>query len=314
MASRKLDERLEQLRRLRSAVPDGEVVGVLRKSLRDKSNLVVAEAAKTIASVRMPSLIPDLVESMNRLFDDPIKSDPKCWGKTAIAKALTDLDYDQSLAFLRGARHVQMEPVWGGHEDAAPQFRGTCLLALVQCSDLLRVEVFRHLVDALTDPADPVRLEAVRALSQLGGDEANLLLRLKARSGDKRSAVTGQVFDALLALDPRNGVPFVAEFMNSSELEVRDEGALALGSSRLPEAVDLLIKQWNETKDREFGAVLLRAMSSSRQQVALDFLLNLVRTGSTRDMTMALDALKLHADSTEIQAKLDQARKERPEN
>src|SRR5687768_578685 len=119
----KLEERLEEVRHLRTASPADQALPALRKALRDKANLVVAEAAKVAASLKLTILMPELLAAFDRLFQDPVKTDSKCWGKTAIAKALTDLDYRESSPYLRGARHQQMEPVWGGQEDAAIHLR-----------------------------------------------------------------------------------------------------------------------------------------------------------------------------------------------
>ena len=309
----KLEERLETLRQLRGRTPDDAVLGLLRKSLRDRANLVVAEAAKLCSDLRLSSLIPDLLSSFDRLFEDPVKADSKCWGKTAIIKALTLLDHVDSPPFLRGLEHIQMEPVWGGQEDAAIQLRANSILGLIQCTDLRRTDVLRHVVDALADAADPVRLEAVRALAQMNGDEAVLLLRLKALLGDRSSIVIGQVFDALLEIDRDRAIAFVAQYLRSSVVGVRDEAAFALGGSRLAGAIGLLMKMWNQTKDRAFRGVLLRALSSSRQPSAIEFLLNLVRTGPNRDAAPALDALKLHDKSPEIWELVEQAEKERAE-
>jgi HEAT repeat protein len=311
MKKAKLEDRLEQLRQLRSAPPSAEVASALTKALNDRSNLVIAESAKTVAQLQLSALIPALLEAFDQLFQDPVKKDSKCWGKTAIAKALTELGYAESHPFIRGVRHIQMEPVWGGQEDAAPQLRGTCLLALVQCDDLSRTEMFRHLVDALADPADPVRLEAVRAIAQMNGDEAAILLRLKAHLGDQRPLVTGHVFDALLSLEREKAIDFVAKHLDSANAEVRDEAALSLGGSRLPNAIDVLISAWRNTNDQEFRGMLLRALSSSRQEVAIDFLLDIVSNGMTRDVASAADALRLHQDSPEILTRLEQVMNQR---
>jgi ERCC4-type nuclease len=104
---------------------------------------------------------------------------------------------------------------------------------------------------------------------------------------------------------------FVAQYLKSTNPEVRDEAAFALGASRIPGALDVLIETWKETKNREFGGVLLRALSSSRQSKAIDFLLKVVRTGTSRDTALALDALKLHEQSPEIQTLVEQAKKEK---
>src|SRR5438552_3364270 len=77
VAVRKLEERLEQLKRLRSASPDESVAVALRKALQDRSNLLVAEAAKIAGDNHLASLIPDLLAAFDRLFADPA-NDPKC--------------------------------------------------------------------------------------------------------------------------------------------------------------------------------------------------------------------------------------------
>jgi HEAT repeat protein len=311
MAKSKLEEQLEQIRELRKASADPGTVAILRKALTDRANLIVAEAAKSAGEIHATELIPDLLAAYSRLFEDPVKTDPKCWGKTAIIKALTTMDYSESPPYVRGSTHVQMEPVWGKVEDAAGPLRANCILALAQCSDLRRFEIFRRLVDSLMDPLDPVRLEAVRAIEQMNGDEAPLLLRLKARVGDLRPAVTGCAFDAILHLESERGLDFVAEFLKSADPEVRDEAALAIGVWRHTKAIEILIATWKETMDREFRSVLLRAISSSREESALEFLLSLVREGPGWQAAAALEALELHAGSPEIQARIALAKNDR---
>jgi hypothetical protein len=310
LASRKLEERVEQLRQLRSNPSNPEIDAILRKALADRSGLIIAEAAKTIGELHLSSWISQLLDAFSRLFVDSVKADPKCFGKTAIVRSLVQLDYSESQPFIRGLRHVQMEPTMGGQEDSAAQLRANCALALVQCTDLRRFEILSYLVEALTDALDPVRIEAVRALHQLAGDEATLLLRLKARFGDRRPLIVGHVFDALLSLERERAVPFVAEYLDSSDDALRDEAALALGSSRLARALEVLTHRWQQSRGG-FAEVLLRAISSSRLPDAIDFLLNVLKTGTSQQATAALDALKLHKDTPEIQIKIEEAQIQR---
>jgi hypothetical protein len=211
MAVRKVDLEVEQIGRLRDA-PVEEALAGLRKALRDRVNLLPAKAAKIAAERRLAELIPDLLKAYERLFENAAERDPQCWGKTAIAKALVALDHRESEPFVRGMRHVQMEPVWGGEEDTATALRGACVLALPACSDMRREDVLRCLVDALTDGKDPVRADAARALAQMGGDEGALLLRLKARVGDKESQVTGRYSMACCRWSARRRCRFWPDF------------------------------------------------------------------------------------------------------
>jgi len=299
MGARRVEEELERMTALREA-PPAEAVPALRKALGDRVNVIAAKAAKIAAERQFRELVPDLLRAFDRLFEKAVERDPQCWGKNAIAAALKDLEHSESEPYLRGMQHVQMEAVWGGQADTAETLRGTCLLALVACPDLERGEALRCFVSALTEKAQTIRREAARALGQMAGDEGALVLRLKARMGDKEPEVLGQVFDSLLAIEGARALSFLREFLATGTAAVREEAALALGSSRLPGAVELLQEAWEAARDPEFREVLLRAISASRQEPAIEWLLGLVKRGRLRDAIAALRALALHRESEEI--------------
>jgi hypothetical protein len=301
--SRKIEQQLDALSALRAQGATEQTIAALRKALSSPINLAVAKAASIAADLALQPLLPDLRAAFHRRFDNPARTDPQCWGKNAIAKALKDLGHSESEDFLRGLHHIQMEAVWGGQQDTAAVLRSTCALALVQCTDITRRDTLRHLIDAFTDPFATVRTDIARALEQLEGPEPPLLLRLKARLGDEDSAVTGQVFESLLYLEHDAAVPFVAEFLHPHGA-VAEEAALALGASRLPAALDVLKQTWTDSRMLIADDVLLRAISSSRQDAAIEFLLDLVRTGPEREALAAIGALELHRGSAEIRAKL----------
>ena len=71
MASRKLEDRIEQLRQLRTHTAAADANTTLRKALTDRSNLIVAEAAKTAIELHLCELIPDLLTTFDRLFQEP---------------------------------------------------------------------------------------------------------------------------------------------------------------------------------------------------------------------------------------------------
>jgi len=292
MPTRNIEAQLEQLSRLRGGPPSGALAPV-RKALTDRVNLVVAKAATIAGAMLIHDVVPDLIHAFERLMEDPGKRDPQCWGKNAIAQALKELDHRESAVFLRGARHVQMEPVWGGQEDTAGTLRGICLLALVACADLKREEILRHLVNALTEASPVVRVDAARAMAQMGGEEGALLLRLKARMGDREPSVTGQALEGLLAVERKEALPFVAEFLSPMGGEIAEEAALALGGSRMAAAVELLRDVWARSRHPEFRGVLLRALCISRDEQALAFLEDLLKNGREPDAADARAALSL---------------------
>ena len=300
MAHRKIEAEIEQLVELCRSGPNPEVLAALRKALKDRVNLVAARAARLAADLRAGDLIPELAAAFDRLMEKPIERDPQCWGKNAIAAALVALECREPAPFLSGAHHIQMEPCYGGEVDTADTLRGICLLALPSCEGLAREQILRCLVDGLTEESQSVRLECVRAIAQMDGPEAAPLLRLKARAGDREGAVMGQVFDALVQLEGGDALVFLASFLKSPRPETRDEAALALGASRLPEAVVILRKALDNARDPDFRDVLFRALSASRQPEAIDLLLDLVRRGRPSDRKGALAALELHRETPAI--------------
>ena len=303
MPSRKIEQQLDALSVLRAQGPTEPAITALRNALTSPTNLVIAKAAAIAADLAFHPLLPDLCAAFHRLFDNATRTDPQCWGKNGIAKALKDLGHSESNEFLCGLHHVQMESVWGGQQDTAAVLRGTCALALVQCTDITKRDTLRHLIDLFADPFATVRTDIARALEQLAGHEAALLLRLKARIGDQDSAVTGQVLESLLSLEQHTAVAFVAEFL-CARGEVAEEAALALGASRLPAAFEILKQTWMESRMLVPKDILLRAISSSRQECAIQFLLDLVRAGRERESVDAIAALELHRGSAEIRDRL----------
>jgi hypothetical protein len=299
MAARKVEQTLESLRALRAEGPHPGAAEALRRSLCDPVNVVVAKAASIVAEFQIHDRIPDLLQALSRALEKP-KADPQCWAKTAIVKALVHLGYDRAAPFLAGVRYVQMEPVWGGEEDSAAPFRSVCVLALLHCVDATRDTVLRCLVDALAEADPNTRTDAIRGIEKMGGDEATLLLRLKARVGDKDPAVTGQALESILFLEGDDGVPFVAEFLHLGQEQAREEAALALGVSRLPSAVDCLIDTFEKRSGRDDTFPLLRGLSASRTEHALAFLFHKLSNGRLHEARHALSALELHRDTAEI--------------
>lgn len=307
MPVRDIERELVALAELRGFETSDESVRALRKALGDKVNVMVAKAATLAAEMQVRTLIPELCAAFDRLLIDPLKTDPKCWAKEAIAKALKDLGHAESAIFLKGVRHVQLEPVWGGEADTAATLRATCALALLECTDLTREDKLWHIVRLLTEAAPSSRKDAALALESLEGREAALLLRIKARMGDRDSTVTGQVFESLLRIEGEGAVPFVVEFLRTTTEEVREEAALALGASRLADAIAALKKILMQKHSPLDYEVILRALSISRHEEAVQFLLEVIRSRPSREAIAALDALKPFGDSSEIRDKVSEA-------
>jgi hypothetical protein len=127
--ARSVEQTLAALRVLDPADP--KAAPMLRAALeatRPRAGLVVAAAARFIAEHRLEPLLPALVEAYEDLLVDPVKRDPGCRGKIAIARALHALDHWEARVFARGVQVLQPE---GSHpqEDTAAELRAVCGLA-----------------------------------------------------------------------------------------------------------------------------------------------------------------------------------------
>ena len=221
MGKQAFDKKIEELEALRSCPSSASTTDQLRKALRDRNNFLVSKAAAPAGELGLRDLIPDLESAFDWFLVNAAKSDPQCWAKNAIARALKALEHDDPSVFIRGCKHVQLEAIWGGRADSAATLRATCALALAACS-LDRAKILQHLVDLLVDPETPVRVDAARAIAQLPGWDSALLLRLKALAGDKEPEVSGQCFTCLLDISPNDSLPLVARFLDDATVDLRD--------------------------------------------------------------------------------------------
>src|SRR5205085_988538 len=120
------------------------------------------------------------------------------------------------------------------------------------------------LVDLLSDPEKPARIGAAQALAYSETEAAGLLLRLKARLGDEEPEVISECFNGILKLTPEDGVPFVAEFLESANIAVQEAAILALGDSRRREALEVLKAFWNRNADGRLQDAILMALALLR--------------------------------------------------
>jgi HEAT repeat protein len=279
-----LKAKLDALQLLHKADAETATTGV-RKALTDRSSYVVAKAARIASDLSLATLVPDLLAAFDRLFNDPLKTDQLCLGKSALAKALKEFELHESAPFIRGLNHIQMEPVYGGFADTAGGLRATCAQALVAC-DLDDTSKLEHLVDHLTDLDKAVRLDVIIAIAHFARPESAMLLRLKASSGDPEPEVVGQCFLSLLDLAPSESVAFIARFLKSTNPEVVFEAAAVLAQSRDPAAFAIVQQFWHGKIDFDLRRAIVMSLAGSPQRAAADFLIALIN-GSDRDIAKA---------------------------
>jgi len=303
---RAFEEQVAALDALRHG-PEEARVAPLRKALGHRNNFIVAKAADLIREfVREPgleALTPELLTAFNRFFDDPVKNDPQCWAKNAISRTLAAMELQDETVFLRGMDHIQMEPVWGGQSDTAGTLRATCALALVQCRSLTERDLLAHLVELLADKDKTVRVEVVRAIEQIGSTSASLLLRLRAVLGADEPEVLGACYSGILRIEGASAIPWVRRFLVAAD-DNAAEAALAIAGTHSPQAFDTLRETFLTAHDPWWRSVLLSAIALTRQDAALEFLLELVRAESL-EAEAAIEAVLRSMPSKEVTERLE---------
>ena len=294
--SRRIEDALAALNQLRAAPTSDAALAQLRKALAGKSSHVAAKAAQIAGESEIGALVPDLVAAFERFMQNPVKSDPNCSAKAAIADALYRIGHDDESVFLRGIHHRQMEPVYGGRVDTAIDLRAASALGLVRMN---YADALVELADLLADPEPRARAAAAQAIAYCGSDHGVPLLRLKVLSGDDDPSVISECLAGLLRLATASSLPFAARLLDASNASIREAAALALGGSRLPEAFGVLRQWWERTADVTLRRTALLAIAMLRRDQPLDFLLSLIAdaNGPTAREAIAALAMYRHDDA-----------------
>ena len=288
-----VQQALDRLSTLRHAPESPDTVEALRQALRARSNFVVARAAKIAGELRLRALVPELTSAFARLMASPAKLDKTCAALTEIVSSLYELDYAEPEIFLTAIHHIQMEGSFGPPVDVAAKMRGIAALGILRTR---HPEAMREVVDLSADTWVPARLGAVRALASNGGDAGALLLRLKILAGESEPEVLGECFTGLLS-QGASALSFVAKYADSEDSSIAETAILALGSSRLPGALEVLKAKWQRTVYGPLRKIILTAISLNRTEDAADFLLSLLETEhvtTAQDVLLALVAYRSH--------------------
>jgi len=306
--SRRLEDTLTAIGELRREPVTPQTIETLREALRARSSHVVAKAAQVTRELELRVLVADATAAFDRFLVNPVKSDPGCRAKVEIARALYELGEDPAAVFPRGIRHRQMEPVFGGREDTAAELRCVSALGLVRtgCRDAL-VE----LAELLADPEGPARAGAARAIAYADEAAGEPLLRLKALVGDADASVLTECLGALLSLAPARSLGFVGGLLDHRDGATQEAAAVALGASRLREALPVLRSWWERTADVDLRRTALLAVAMLRHDDAIAFLLSQVAAGTGPDARDAIAALGTYRHDAALRSRVEAAVQQR---
>ena len=301
--SHTLEDTLAALNRLRDDPTSDAALAQLRQVLNGKSSHATAKAAQIAGESEISALAPDLVAAFEQFMVNPVKSDPNCRAKAAIADALYRIGARRETVFLRGIRHRQMEPVYGGRVDTAIDLRAACALGLVRMN---HPDALVELADLLADPESRVRAAAAQAIAYYGSDQGVPLLRLKVLSGDDDATVISECLAALLRLAPASSLPFAARLLDAPEPSISEAAALALGGSRLPEAFDVLRQWWDRIADVALRRTALLAIAMLRRDQPLDFLISLIKEANGPTAREAIAALAMYRHDDTVRQRVEE--------
>lgn len=299
-----VEEKLEALSSLDLGNDPKRGQDALKAALGDRHYRVVAKAAELGAERMFYDLDPLLREAYRRFLHDPVKRDPNCVAKRAIARALVALECNNVAFFLEGARYRQMEPVWGGSVDSAIDVRNSCAMGLVATG---YPRALHELTQLLNDSEARARQGAVRAIACGNPREAELLLRFKVLIGDPEPEVVGECFTGLLSVAPEECLPFVAQYLSSADEAIGELAALALGESRLAGALASLQKAWESELIATDFRVLVRAAALHRSDAAFDWLVSIVAQSEVSLGEATLEALAMYKHNARLTNRLKDA-------
>ncbi|HTQ44640.1 MAG TPA: HEAT repeat domain-containing protein [Polyangiaceae bacterium] len=260
----------------------------LRPYLADKAGIVAAAAAKIAGDAGLRDLERELEAAFTRFLVDPVKTDPGCRAKLAVAEALRKLEAHAFDVFLRGIVHRQPEPTFGPPIDVAGPLRVCCAAALLENRHSLAL---LQAAPLLADKESTVRAGIASVLGDIGGDACESLLRVRVLIGDPEPQVIGACLQGLLAASLDRELDFVVQVMRGADEDVVRLGLLALGESRDERALPVLREYVQLSVDREVRATAMLALAISRIPEARAFLEDLAANGAPARAAEARAAL-----------------------
>jgi HEAT repeat protein len=299
---------LDALNALDPVAPRTDQLAAALKALNDKHFLVVARAATLAGDRLLHELRGDLVYAYTRFLTEPVKRDPGCKAKQAIVRALVTLECQDRDFYRAGLTYRQLEPAWGRPTDTATDVRCSCAMGLAAAGPERAVA---ELTGLLTDPEAVVRIGAARAISCGNPQEAEAVLRFKVQIGDAEPDVIGECFSALLIIEPEHSLPFVSGYLRHEDEALREFAALALGESRLADALTQLRAAWEDAVGTGTRGALIRAAALHRSEAAFDWLLDIIAGGSSAQAQAAEEALAVYERNTRLIEQIQAAKARR---
>lgn len=182
--------------------------------------------------------------------------------------------------------------------DTAVELRCTCALGLVASGDPNAVLELLHL---LNDGEPQARIGAIKALELVQPFHAQIALRQKVLYGDEEPNVIAECFSSLLKAAGEDALEFALEWLTGTN-RVRQEGAaLALGESRLEEALEPLIDASERLVPGDpRTTIFFQAIALQRRERATRYLLEAIAKAPAARAVHAAEALSIYSYNREL--------------
>lgn len=289
-----IEKAIARLATLRLAPRSAEARKELAGALAGKNGFLIERAAQFVRDFKLAELAPDLARAFLRQMSG--HEDRGCAARIALASALYDLDAQTPEVYLAGIHCFEgsSNPV-----DPSAALRGLCAMGLMRIGHR---NAMREVTDLLADPKPPARIGAARALGMAGRSEAALLLRLKLHLGDPDPEVVGECLAAIVQVDPAESIELVGRYLYDSNEAIAESAALALGESRRPDALNMLIEHYRSCVSAVARGPILLAIAITRLPEAPAFLLSQLEACDPRTATQVLEALRIYRHDDAIRA------------
>jgi len=272
-----LREALDRMSELRRNPRAPEALRELKEALGARSNLVAARAASIAGQADLYDLVPQLCAAFDRFMVDPANTDKTCQTKVAIAMALARLGAGDEV-LVKVARHVQMEPAFGGPVDTAAELRAISIVALAERNHPASLEIASEL---LADKEPRARFGALNSFATLPSTGGAALLRYRALRYFKPhkpedTLEVAEILKTHLICEPGD-LRLVEQLMMSDDAAQAALAAVAIGEARPRGAFEALARAYDARLEGEFRAGVIAAMAMLREDQAQDFLLGVVQ-------------------------------------
>lgn len=254
-------------------------LAIISKELNSKKGLLISKAVEIIVDRDLRQFSEQLIETLKQLFDASHESDPGCESKCKIVNLLIDWQKIDLETLFIGVRYQQLEPVWGRSIDTAGRLRGVSARGLIlKNHSRAGFEIARLMADDSVE----ARLEAIEASTYLPTREWEMLVRHKIYAGKDEPEIILACFDVLSRYAPENSMDLFEEMLHRDGMLQEDgifrEGAaLALGTSRQPQAFELLKTEIEKTRFQSDQRILVQGMALLRSEESFQYLVNQIK-------------------------------------